>query len=180
MLQELVEIISEPIKILLNKSLDDGKIHADWKRAIVSPIYKKGAKNLAENYRPISLTCLVCKIIESFIKKAIMKHLVDQKLLSSKQFGFISGRSTITQLMRYLDKCLETIVNGNVVDTIYLDFAKAFDSVPHRRLTGKLESYGIKGNILEWIKAFLSERSQVVRVNGSNSDPVLVLSGIPS
>ena len=81
---------------------------------------------------------------------------------SPKQFGFISGRSTTTQLMKYLDNCLETIVNVNVVDTIYLDFAKAFDSVPHRRLLGKLESYGVTGNILNWIKAFISGQSQVV------------------
>ena len=68
--------------------------------------------------------------------------------------------------MRYLDKCLETLVNGYVVDTIYLDFAKAFDRVPHQRLHEKLESYGVTGNILNWIKAFLSRRSQVVRGGG--------------
>ena len=77
-----------------------------------------------------------------------------------------------TQLMKYLDKCLEAIVNGHVVDVIYLDFAKAFDIVPHRRLLGKLEPFGVTGNIISWIKDFLSRRTLVVKVNGTNSMPL--------
>ena len=116
-------------------------------------------------------------LMETFIKQAVMNHLITQKLLSPKQHGFIS--STTTQLLTYLDKCIERIVNGGVVDSIYLDFAKAFDTVPHRRLIGKLEAYGIKGNILGWITAFLSDRTQVVKVNGVESEIIPVLSGIP-
>ena len=93
--------------------------------------------------------------------------------------GFITGRSTTVQLLSYLDKCVKTIVDGDVVDTIYLDFAKAFDTVPHRRLIGKLHAYGIKGNILNWIIEFLRDRTQVVRVNGTQSVPAPVVSGIP-
>ena len=106
-----------------------------------------------------------------------MRHMTINKLLSSKQFGFISGGSTITQLLKYLDK----IVNGNVVDTIYLDleFAKVFDTVPHRRLMHKLAAYGIKGNIQRWISAFLNDCSQIVVVNGVESKSAPVLSGIP-
>ena len=112
--------------------------------------------------------------METFVKRKIMAHLIDLDLLSSKQFGFISGRSTTTQLLNYLDKCIEVIVNGGVVDSIYLDFAKAFDSVPHQRLIKKIESYGIQGDIRKWIEAFLSGRTQIVKVNGAP-----VLSGIP-
>ena len=108
-----------------------------------------------------------------------MRHVTINKLLSSKQFGFISGRSTITQLLKYLDECIDKIVNGNVVDTIYLDFAKAFDTVPHRRLMHKLAAYGIKGNIQRWISAFLNDRSQTVVVSGGESKSAAVLSGIP-
>ena len=89
-----------------------------------------------------------------------------KKLLTTKQYGFISGRSTTTQLLNYLDKCVKTIVNGGVVDSIYLDFSNAFDTVPHRRLIGKLEAYGIKGNILKWIRDFLDGRIQQIMVNG--------------
>ena len=102
-----------------------------------------------------------------------------KNLLSSKQSGFINGRSTTTKLLSYLDKCIDIIVSGGVVDTIYFDFAKTFDSVPHERLLGKLKSYSINGNFLEWIKAFLSNRRQIVNVNGMKSDPATVLSGIP-
>ena len=108
-----------------------------------------------------------------------MQHLVSKGLLSSKQFGFIKGRSTVTQLLKFLDSCVETIVNGGVVDTIYLDFSKAFDSVPHRRLLGKLKSYGITGKLLKWIEAFLTDRTQVVKVNGAESELAHVVSGIP-
>ena len=93
--------------------------------------------------------------------------MLSNKLLSTKQYGFISGRSTTIQLLRYLDECIENIVNGNVVDSIYLDFAKAFDTVPHRRLMGKLDSYGIKGSIQNWIKAFLNERRQIVKLTSA-------------
>ena len=90
------------------------------------------------------------------------------KLLSSKQFGFISGRSTITQLLKYLDECIDKIVNGEVVDTMYFDFTKAFDTAPHRRLLHKLAAYayGINANIHRWISAFLNDRIEVVVVNG--------------
>lgn len=179
MLQELLNYISTPIAILLNKSMREGTIPKDWKQAYVTPIYKKGPKSIAENYRPISLTSVVCKLMESFIKYTIMNHLRNEKLMSPKQFGFISGRSTTTQLLNYLNKCIDKIVEGNVVDSIYLDFAKAFDSVPHKRLLHKIASYGITGNILRWIEAFLTDRTQTVKVNESTSDLAAVLSGIP-
>ena len=154
LLKELVNYLSKPIALLINKSINEGMVPKDWKKAIVSPIYKKGSKHLAENYRPISLTSIICKLMETLIKKVIMKHLEDHNLLSTKQFGFINGKSTTLQLLVYLEKCIETIANGGVVDSIYMDFAKAFDKVPHRRLIGKLKSYGIKGEICKWIEEF--------------------------
>ena len=179
MLIELADLISGPLALIMNKTLREKQIPNDWKKANVSPIFKKGARNRAENYRPISLTSIVCKLMESIIKEAVMSHVLSNKLLSSKQYGFISGRSTVTQLLRYLDKCVETMVKGGVTDTIYLDFAKAFDTVPHERLLGKLKAYGIDGAILTWIKAFLTGRTQVVKVNGEDSIPAPVISGIP-
>ena len=142
--------------------MEDGHLQTDWRKAYVSPIYKKGARNLAEIYRPASLTSIVCKMIEKFVKIMVLGHLTNHDLLSPKQYGFISGRSTVTQLLCNLEECIEIIVGGGVVDTIYLDFAKAFDTVPHQRLINKLNSYGIAGNILNWITAFLSNRSQIV------------------
>ena len=179
MLKELSEQIAVPLAFLLNTTLEKNEIPADWKKAYVSPIFKKGARNIAANYRPISLTSIPCKIMESIIKEAVLKHMVENNLLSPKQFGFISGRSTVTQLLKYLNKCVDILVSGGVVDAIYLDFAKAFDTVPHSRLLGKLRSYGINGNVLKWIEAFLRDRTQVVKVNGEESFSAPVLSGIP-
>ena len=179
LLKEIVDYITIPLTTIINKSIKDSCLPLDWKNAHISPIYKKGPKDLAVNYRPVSLTSIVCKIMESIIKDSIMDHLQNESLLSEKQFGFIKGRSTITQLLTYLDKCVEIVAEGDVVDAIYFDFAKAFDKVPHRRLLKKLRSYGIDGKLLGWIKEFLSNRTQTVKVNGTYSDPSNVKSGVP-
>eukprot|EP00111_Clytia_hemisphaerica_P011109 TCONS_00032522-protein len=179
MLVELVDHVTEPLAIIMNKTLSCEIIPKEWKMAYVSPIYKnKGAQNLAINYRPVSLTSVVCKLMESFLRRHIMNHQQDQKLLSNKQYGFISHRSTVTQLLNYLDKCSESIANGKVVDTIYFDFAKAFGTVPYRRLLKKLKGYGISGNCLR-IESFLTDRKQLVKVDQAQSSTNSVVSGIP-
>ena len=179
LLKELVAFVAEPLTRLFNKTINQGCIPDDWKKAHVSAIYKKGPKNLAVNYRPISLTSVVCKLMESLVKQSVMTYLKSENLLSTKQFGFMNGRSTATQLLTYLDKCISAIVSGEVVDAIYFDFSKAFDTVPHIRLLEKLKSYGIEDKVHGWIKAFLENREQVVMVNGQKSYPAKVLSGIP-
>ena len=141
-------------------------------------VYRPFNKSIT-NYRPISLTAVLCKLMESFLRDHVMKHLVDNNLLSRKQHGFISGRSTVTQLLKYLDKCAQSVAAGKVVDAIYLDFEKAFDTVPHHRLLGKLQAYGINGCILNWVADYLNNRTQVVAVNGTESDIGSVLSGVP-
>ena len=166
LLIELAEHIADPLTFLFKKTLQDGTLPADWKKAFVSPIFKKGARNLAANYRPISLTSILCKLMEKFVRNEIVEHLQTRQLLSSKQHGFMSGRSTTTQLLKYLDDCASIISAGGIVDSIYIDFQKAFHTVPHRRLLRKLNSYGIHGNLLNWIEGFLVGRSQEVQVNG--------------
>ena len=119
MLKELIEYITLPIFIIMSKSLEENYVPEDWKLANVSPIYKnKGPKNLAENYRPISLTSIVCRMMEKIVKHQIMEHLIREDLLSKRQHGFIIKRSTVTQLLCYLDACTESIANGDVVDVI--------------------------------------------------------------
>ena len=105
--------------------------------------------------------------MEKLVKDAVLCHLAENDLLSKKQFGFLSGRSTVTQLLNYLDKCAEIIASGGVVDSIYFDFSKAFDTVPHKRLSVKMKAYGIEGQLLSWIEAFLAGREQSVRVYGN-------------
>ena len=84
---------------------------------------------MAENYRPVSLTSIVCKLLESVVREAVLDHLCCNDLLSNKQFGFIGGRSTTLQLLTFLDECVKTLARGDTVDTVYLDFSKAFDTV---------------------------------------------------
>lgn len=179
-LKELAENIAEPLTVIMNRTLQEGTLPEDWKLAHVTPIYKnKGAQNLAVNYRPVSLTSIVCKLMESILREHVIGHLTNLKLLSNKQYGFISKRSTVTQLLKYIDQCCESLSNGKVVDSIYFDFAKAFDTVPHRRLCKKLKGYGIEGQIFRWIKSFLHGRKQLVRVKEARSSENNVVSGIP-
>ena len=98
--------------------------------------------------------------------------------MMNKQYGFINGRSTTTHLLYYLDNCISTIVEGGVIGTIHLDFAKVIDAVPHRRLLGKLNAFGVQGKLFNWVKEFLCGRTQVVKVNGEQSEAAAVLSGI--
>ena len=105
--------------------------------------------------------------------------MTSNNLFSNTQHGFISGRSCITQLLEYIEDLTEAIDNGEDVDVIYLDFCKAFDKVTHRRLVYKLEQYGIKGDLLLWMKNFLHDRQQRVTIGDSSSDWAPVSSGIP-
>ena len=122
---------------------------------------KKVSKTEAGNYRPVSLTSVVCKIIKWLIRDHVVKHM--KKVF---QHGFMNGRSTVTQPLETLDYWTASLDAGLDVDAIYLDFEKAFDSVPHQRLLRKISSYGLSGIIFKWTKAFLTDRQQKVIVNG--------------
>ena len=145
----------------------------------VSPIVKIGCRKVAANNRPVSLTSITCKIIEATVRETILTHFKRNNLLSTRQLCFLGGRSIILQLLTFLDKCVEAISRGNVTDVVYLDFQKAFDTVPHKMLMVKLQAYSISGFILNWINAFLNGRTQRVIVNGITSRKEAVLSGVP-
>jgi hypothetical protein len=137
----------------------------DWKIANISAIYKKGRKCDVANYRPISLTSVICKIFGSIIRDHIMDHFVRNKLYSDRQFGFIKGRSTVLQLLKALDNWTEQLENGGQIDVIYTDFEKAFNKVPHKRLIRKLHSHCINIEVIDWIDSFLKGRKQRVKIN---------------
>ena len=177
-LKKLADAICIPLSILYNKSLKEGA-HDCWRKAIIAAIYKKGKKSDPGNYRPVSLTSVISKIMESIVRDAIVEHLVKNGLFTDDQHGFVPGRNCITQLLVCLEAWTRMIENGDCFDVIYTDFSKAFDSVPHERLFLKMESLGIKGDILNWIKSFLSGRRQCVNVDGAYSSWRKVISGIP-
>jgi hypothetical protein len=117
--------------------------------------------------------------MEGIVRDKVIEHLTENRLLSECQHGFVSGRSCTTNLIATLEDWTDMLDEGSAVDAIYLDFAKAFDSVPHERLLGKLEALGIEGQILQWIRDFLIGRRQRVSVNGTLSDWAAVRSGVP-
>ena len=179
LLYELSDQLALPLSIIFNKSINEGKIPKTWKDAEITPLYKKGKRNIPSNYRPISLTSVVCKLLESIIRDNILKHLTDNNLVQQSQHGFVPKRSCFTNLLHMLETWTSALDKGICIDAIYLDFSKAFDSVPHKRLLLKLKGYGIQEQLLSWITDFLSDRRQRVKVNGSYSSWHNVLSGVP-
>ena len=167
------------LTLLFNKTILDEKLPVSWKEAEVKPIFKKGCKATPGNYRPVSLTSIVCKLFEKFVRDALDKHLTSNNLLSPDQFGFCKGRSCTSQLLVTLQEWMSSLDSKVPVDAIYLDFRKAFDTVPHKRLINKLYGYGVRGHLLQWIKEFLTDRQQYVSVNGHCSGRVPVTSGVP-
>ena len=146
---------------------------------MVTPLYKKGDKSLPENYKPIYLTCIACKVMEHIVLSSMSKYLSENNILTTHQHGFRKGYSTITQLITVLDDWFSALDKRKRTDVLLLDFAKAFDSVPHQRLLYKLHFYGIRNKTLYWIKSFLLGRSQRVQVNGAKSNWADVTSGVP-
>ena len=144
---ETAHHICRPLSVIFNASLNSGIVPKDWKQANVSVLFKKGSKNLPGNYRPISLTSHVCKVLESLIRDEITKHVMEFKLVKETQHGFVRNRSCLTNLLEYLHYVQEHVDKGTPVDVIYLDFQKAFDKVPHRRLVKKIIAHGIEGNV---------------------------------
>ena len=178
-LQKAAEVISLPLAIIYTKCLEEEAVPGDWKDANVTPIFKKGSKGSPGNYRPVSLTCVLCKVMESLIRDSIVNHLEQHNLLRNSQHGFLAGKSTLTNLLEYLEELTRLVDQGHSVDIVYLDFAKAFDKVPHRRLIKKCEGLGISGKVLCWIREWLSERRQRVVLNGKCSEWKEVVSGVP-
>ena len=128
------------------------------KRLMCQLYSKKGDKENPGNYRLISLTSQVCKIFESMLRDSIVGHLKENKLIYDSQHGFMKNRSSLTNLLQFLETVTDYIDKGYPVDVIYLDFQKAFDKVSHRRLIHKLTAHGIGGKVLNWIRDWLSGR----------------------
>ena len=140
---------------------------------------KKGDRSTAANYRPISLTSVCSKILEHIIHSQIMRHLDIHQILSDQQHGFRKKRSCESQLILTVQDLAAALEENEQMDVILLDFSKAFDKVSYQRLAIKLDHYGIRGNLLQWIKSFLANRTQQVLVEGHTSSPAPVTSGVP-
>ena len=178
-LKETASSVCFPLSTIFKDSLQSGETPDDWRKANITPIFKKGDRNDPANYRPVSLTSQVCKVMESIIRGQLFEHLKSKNLLSEEQHGFREGRSCLTNLLTTLEDWTSMLEDGDCVDVAYLDFRKAFDLVSHKHLLLKLEKHGVNGQILNWIKAFLENRKQKVVIRGCESDELDVLSGVP-
>ena len=164
---------------LFNNSLLAGKLPRDWKRANVRAIYKRGPKHLPDNYRPISLLSSVTKVLESLVNKSLSNFLSANNLISPFQSGFRRGDSAPLQLFRLTTELFAAVDSRAVAAAVFYDFKKAFDSVWHRALIGKLFSAGVSGSALEWLSDFITDRTQHVQVGDSLSNPGSPTAGVP-
>ena len=178
-LKELAEELAPIIAALFTQSLETGTVPRDWKDALITPVYKKGNAHNAANYRPVSLTCVICKLLEHIVCSHILTFLEANKLLTHLQHGFRKGHSCESQLITTMSDFFSAWDKKTQTDVGVLDFSRAFDTVPHERLLGKLAHYGIQGQLNEWIRAFLSNREMKVVVDGEASSSAPVVSGVP-
>jgi hypothetical protein len=178
-LKEVSKELTPLLARLFQKSLEEGSVPVQWRTANVTPIFKKGERYVPANYRPVSLTAVICKTLEHIIARHIMYHLESEGLLADSQHGFRANRSCETQILNFTSEMTEGIAKGKQYDANVMDFSKAFDRVPHRRLLRKAEYCGIQGPILHWVSSFLSDRKQRVLIDGAHSDVRDVISGVP-
>ena len=158
--KSVADLIAYPLSVLYQKSLNESLVPSQWLQAMVTAMHKTGPKNSYENYRPISITSIIGKLMESIIRDKIVSHMERNNLFSETQHGFVPSRNCITILLICMEHWTNILDKGYPVDIIYTDFSKTFDRVPHQRLLKKMENLGIAGNTLEWIKSFLSYRKQ--------------------
>ena len=178
-LKELAGVIAPILTYIFQKSLDTGVVPQDWRDANITPIFKKGSRFVASNYRPVSLTCICSKLMEHIVVSNMMTHLESTGSLSERQHGFRAKRSCETQLVDFVHQLTSHLEQGQQVDAVIMDFSKAFDKVAHNRLLYKLDRMGIRGEAQEWVKQFLSGRRQRVVVEGVSSETAPVTSGVP-
>lgn len=176
-LKRVSRSIAEPLCIIFNKSLDSGIFPSQWKRANITPIFKKGDDQDVTNYRPVSLLSTLALVFEKLVHEQVYELVKDK--ISPRQHGFMRGKSTSSNLNEYIHFIADALDSRFEVHSIYTDFIKAFDSVIHVILLEKLHDIGIKGILWAWFKSYLGGRIATVVFNGSESEPFEVEKGVP-
>lgn len=178
-LKNCADSLSPIVTELFRTILDSGEVPALWKTSIVVPIFKKGNPEDCSNYRPISLTCTLSRTLERLVVRAMLRFFTETSFFDKNQFGFLKGRSTTTQLLTTLDDWFYALDAKENIDAVYVDFAKAFDSVKHDRLLYKLHKAGISGKLYKFIESFLTGRTFQVRINDSFSRSYPITQSVP-
>ena len=171
--------LRKPITDVFNYSFETATYPSKLKIAKVLALYKKSSKFLPENYRPISLLSCLDKIFEKLIHKRLMAFINKYKILILEQYGFLKNHSTMSALIDVIDNVRNYIDQGELALGIYLDLKKAFDTVNHPILLSKLEHYGFRGHVNNFIGSYLNNRQQFTVVDGSKSDIMYINTGVP-
>ena len=179
LLKEVAVQVAYPLANIFQQSIDQTRVPQQWRTANGIPIFKKGSKREAANYRPISLTSHIGKLLERIIRDHIRGHLDNKQLIKPSQHGFLSGRYCQSNLLEFLERVTDDTDRGINTDVAYLDFAKAFDKVPRAKLLFKLEALGVNDLASSWVEAWLRDRRQQVVVSGETPDWTAVSSGVP-
>ena len=177
LLKSCASSLSTPVHTLFLLSITRGTLPKEWKTHLITPIFKSGDKADIRNYRPVSLLCILSKVLEKLIYNSLSEFVSNR--ISTQQFGFTKGRSSLQQLLVYFSNVVDATDGSASVDVMYLDLCKAFDSVTHTKLLHKLHTYGISGKLWNWFKSYLHDRQQCVRVGNAISGFLPVLSGVP-
>lgn len=178
-LKRYAELLARFLVQLYSKSLETSCLPLEWLVARVKPIFKKGSVTDYCNYRPISLTCTVCKVLEHVIAKHLNDFLDNNNLLTNVQHGFRRGFSTATQLVVTVHEMAQVLDEGGQIDAVLIDFSKAFDRVPHSKLITKMKNLGIPSQVVNWVISYLTGRKQYVEIDGACSRFLDVFSGVP-
>jgi hypothetical protein len=179
LVKRTINVIKEPLSFVLNKCLETGCFPDMLKLSKVIPVYKKGDKQLPQNYRPISIVPIFSKILESLMHKQLSSHFKFYNLLSPSQFGFREGRSTTTAVMEIVNHALDALESKESMALSLLDLSKAFDCVPFSIILDKLKFYGMSSQSCNIINSYLSNRRQFVSIKGKNSTVSNIKMGVP-
>ena len=178
LLKSLSDEVADILTMIFQASVDQGKIPQDWKKAFISPIFKKGDKHLPANYRPVSLASICRKILEHIVHIHVIKHLDNHHLLNNAQHGFRKRRSCESQLILTVQDLVKGLNVGEQIDTVLFDFSKGFDKVLHQQLLEKLCHYGVRDSLNKWNADFLADRQQEVDLEGTHSNATNVTPGV--
>ena len=164
LLKEISEGIVDPLVILFNRSLDEGYFPNQMKIAEVVPLFKSKERDIANNYRPISLLMVISKLLERIVYKRTFQFITDTGQLYESQYGFRKHHSCNDAISELLGEILHNLENNKYTVAIYLDLSKAFDTLQHSVILKKLECYGIRGKCLQWFASYFKDRYMSVKI----------------
>ena len=179
LLKILSPAISETLSNIFNESFALGVLPDHMKLAMITPIFKGGSKLDVSNYRPVSVLPIISKVLEKLMLTRLIKYLDKSKIIYEHQFGFQKSRSTTLAVLDLSTRITKALDCGNYAASVFLDFAKVFDTVNHQILLSKLENYGIRGPAKEWFESYLKNRHQIVKIGDTLSDKMQIVCGVP-